>query len=357
MVFALPQVLKDKELAYVRPKDEFIVAFNKGGGEIWRKYIGQGYDLSNVPNWVGRNLGRAIDAYDVDGDGSREVLAVFGWTNVKNPQIQWDNRIICLNADGTQRWQYEVHRKMTFGGVEYSDNYKIAYMIVGDPDHDGRSDVFVGASHVPWYPNVIIHLNGNDGTVLGEYWHAGVTAHVVQKDIDGDGVDELLLAGQNNRFRKACLLVLDPRTMAGHAPAPRGLVPDSSLRGTEKYYLVFPPTDLKAESVDITNTAHGFTLRANGQFEMMVLEPLDRYNAEVYYYLDSTLTCVRVALSDHFSAAHKLMEDEGKVKSRIDARYLDRLRTSVQYWDGRRFVNKPTPVLRESVALVKKAVK
>ncbi len=353
-LFLLPQVFTlDRNPAYARGKDEFIIAYNAAGNELWRKYIGEGYDLKMAPSWITRHTDRALATYDVDGDHQNEILAIFGWTSIQNPKVVWDNTIICLNGDGSERWSYSVHRKVVIGGVEFADNYRIHVMLTGDFDRDGKGDILLGASQIPWYPNVLVRLNADDGSFVSEYWHNGTTPYIDQKDLDGDGIEELLLVGQNNRFRMACLLVLDPRKIEGYGPAPREFKPANAPPGSEKFYLAFPPTDLKDKSVDITNMAFNIEVRANGLIEAIVSEPLDKYWAEVYYYLDSTLTCVRVSVSDHFVAAHRLMEQEGRSNRHVDASYLEGLRTAVQYWDGERFVGHVTPVRKPVLATAK----
>lgn len=343
-LFVLPAVFRgDRKLAYVRGNDEFIIAYNAGGGELWRRHIGAGYDLRYATDWVGWNPSRALMTYDVDGDGELEILAIFGWTQIKHMSVNPENLVLCLNADGTEKWHYEVHRNITIGGVAFPDNYKAQFLMTGDFDRDGDPEVLVGATHNPWYPFVIIRLRARDGSFVSEYWHNGATPYIVQKDLDGDGLEELLFAGQNNRFAKACLLVLDPRNISGHGPAPQGFAPDGVLPGKEKYYLLFPRTDLIARADDITNRAFNLNLRANGQIEMIVQEPLDFDRAELYYYLDSDMRCVRLGISDHFTAVHERFQREGVLKRPIDSAYVERVRTGIEYWDGERFVKRAVP--------------
>jgi hypothetical protein len=344
-VLLLPAVFKgDDNLAYVRAKDEFIVAYNASGTELWRRHVGEGYDVKNFPDWVGWRPERGLTTCDVDADGRPEVVAVFGWTNLKNPTDKLDNRVLCLNGDGTEKWHYDVHRTVRIGGVEFSDNFKNLFLLAGDFDRDGDFDILVGATHEPWYPFVIVRLRGSDGSFVSEYWHNGATPYVVREDLDGDGLEELLLAGQNNRLGMACLLVLDPRSIEGSGPAPKGFELEGALPGKEKFYLLFPQTDLIARASDITNRAFNINVRANGQIEMIVMEPLDDHRAEVYYYLERDMKCVRVGVSDHFAAVHQRLEREGVLKRPVDSKYLEEVRTGIKYWDGSRFVKRAVPV-------------
>jgi hypothetical protein len=343
LVFLLPQFFPhDRNPSYARAKDEYLLVYNEQGEELWRKHIGKGYDQGALPAWISAHPEEALTAFDVDGDGKNEVLAVFGWTSLRMVNPPLDNRILCFNADGTERWRYEVHRNISIGGVQYADDYRIQLMLLGDYNRDGNPEVVLGVTQNPWFPSAMIRLNAIDGSFVSEYWHPGSIPYFVHKDINGDGVEELFFAGQNNRLGRACLVVLDPRTIEGYAPAPKKYIPQGIPEGKEEYYLIFPPTDLEREWVDITNQVMRLTIKADGLLEVVVMEPLDRFRAEIYYYFDSSMKCVSVRGSDHFTAAHRQLEKEGKLKERLNDAYYERLRRGVSYWNGNRFVNHPT---------------
>ena len=213
-------------------------------------------------------------------------------------------------------------------------------MAADDYDRDGKVEVIVAATHVPWFPNAIVRLNANDGAFISEYWHNGMLPQFAEMDLDGDGVKELLFAGQNNRLEKACLAVFDPRRIQGHGPAPKEYIPQGVDRGTEKYYLLFPLTDLKSLRVDITNVAVNLAVKENGLLECIVNEQTN--TGDLYYYFDSRLRCVEARPSDLFTASHRKLEAEGKVSKKLDEKYLEELRQGVRYWDGEKFVSEPT---------------
>jgi hypothetical protein len=341
----LPNLLRRNENpSYARTKDEFLVVYNKTGDELWRKRIGWGYDVKLGQVSVAVHPERALTTHDVDGDGRQEVLAVFGWTTLRDPSAPPGNTILCLNADGTERWRYAVHRQVTIGGESYTDNYRIYQMFVGDFERKGTPQVILCASQDPWYPNVLIRLNANDGSYVSEYWHPGTIPHVVQKDLNGDGIDELIMAGQNNRYGRACLVVLDSRRITGYSPTPQKYIPPGMPKGQEMYYLMFPPTDMQKGWIDITNQVSKLVTREGGLLEVAVMEPVYDYKAEVYYYLDSTMTCVRVRGSDHFTAVHKRYEEQGRFMRALDDKYYEDLRSSVLYWDRSQFVKGRTGV-------------
>lgn len=139
---------------------------------------------------------RAISLQDVDGDGRDEVLCIFGWTAAAFP---FNNRLLCYNPDGTERWKYEIHRTMKIGGVSYNDQYRFYHLEAGDFAHSGRIEVIAAARHDPWSPNVLVRLDGDSGKIVSEFWHPGQLTEFDHKDLDHDGVDELIYGGQNSR--------------------------------------------------------------------------------------------------------------------------------------------------------------
>ena len=54
------------------------------------------------------------------------------------------------------------------------------------------------------------------------------------------------------------------------------------------------------------------------------------------------MKCIKVLPDDEFMQFHRRMEAEGKLKNKVDERYVEELRQRVQYWDGEKFVHEPT---------------
>ena len=86
----------------------------------------------------------------------------------------------------------------------------------------------------------------------------------------------------------------------------------------------------------------------DGSIEVRSNEQVGDVWYEVFFEFDDSLRCVRVELGDQFRTLHRRMEEEGKVTRKVDAQYLEDLRQGVEYWDGKRFVRKPTMNIRYS---------
>jgi hypothetical protein len=352
LVLLIPSLwTADSNPAYARPEKEFMVVYNRHGEELWRRYVFKGFVAEGMPGWISEHPERGCIVRDVDNDGRNEVMGIFGWTAspYMGPNNPLQNVVVCFNADGSERWRYELHRTVTIGGVPYSDDYGF-YQILYEEYGDGSADVVAFATHRPWFPNVIVRLDARTGAFKSEYWHNGMLPYYIQKDLDGDGIQELLLGGQNNRLMQASLAVFDPRKVEGHGPAPAGFAPEGIAAGTEKYYLLFPGSDLKKFWSDITNEVTGVKLMEDGLIQVIVAEKVPfpvkmedpaPNGGTLYFYFDSSMRCVRVRPSDAFSGLHGRYRDRGLVTSELSDEYFENLRRGIRYWDGEKFVQEP----------------
>lgn len=337
--------IKDPLPSYARAKEEFLVAYSKDGEELWRKHIGQGYDAVNLPGHVQQHPEQLLATIDVDGDGRNEIIGIFGWIPGRMGGLEQPlrNKVICYNADGSERWKYEFRRQITIGSVQYSDDYRFYLMTVADYDQDGSLEVIAAVGHTTWFPNVLVRLRAMDGSLLSEYRHNGWLPLFAHTDVDGDGIQELLFAGENSQFGRGCLAVVDPRRIEGQGPAPEGFITQEVGAGTEKYYILFPATDLEKFWTISPNKPVVLKIGTDGFIEVQVDEEVkEAGGGAIHYYFDSSLRCVKVRVSDGFASVYKRLENEGKVSRKLDEQYVEDLRKQVLYWDGERFVNTTT---------------
>lgn len=334
---------RDLNPSYGRAKDEFLVVYNKGGEELWRKHIGISYNDDLKSDAFFHYPEQMIVAVDVDHDGMNEIIGVFGSENIRTDLA---NAIVCYNADGNVRWNYPFHRQVTFGPTQYSDDYRFRLVTAEDYAHKGTVEVIGVAYHWPWIPNAVVRLDASNGSFLGEYWHFGKIGCMIANDVNKNGVQELLFGGKNSGFNRGYLTILDPRFIGGCAPVPPEDVPNGIRPGTEKYYILFPASDLEKFWTE-SNQVRSITISEKGGLDVAVHEQmliLERGSegGELHYFFDSSMTCVKMLASNDFVSTHKKFELEGKATRMIDDRYFEDMRKGVQYWDGEKFVHEPT---------------
>ncbi|MGA9364753.1 MAG: hypothetical protein WBW16_10325 [Bacteroidota bacterium] len=332
---------KDLNLAYARAKDEFLVAYNKGGDELWRKHIGPGYDSEKLRTGPRYEPDKYLVSLDVDGDGKQEVIAAFG---LYGGSVLWPMRdaVVCYNADGSNRWVSKLGRKMTFGTESFTDDYVVRQILVTDRNKNRELEVMALIGHEQYYPGVILRLDPSTGSVLSEYWHSGNLASLTYRDIDGDGIAELLAAGQDNAYDMASLTVLDPQAVSGHSPAPPAYTPNGIPAGREKYHILFPRCDVRKVASRKRNVGEFLSVQEDRLLGIGVAEEVDNSPYYLFYFFGDSMKCVRVEGQDKFVYLHRRLEAQGKLSRELDARYYEELRQGVLYWDGDKFVKEPT---------------
>jgi hypothetical protein len=330
---------KDVNPEYARAKDEFLVVYNKSGEELWRKHIGIGYDWEKLraqePVLDPDNY---LQTVDVDGDGKKEVIAIFGMLSEGQPK----NAIYCYTSDGDERWTYRFNRQMTFGNSVFYDTYMYGNFIIGDFDINGSIEIVAVVYHGGWYPTAIIKIDASEGKLLNEYWHSGNIHRLINRDLNNDGIEEIIVTGENNGFNLASVFVLDPRNFQGHSPAPEEYTPKDVLMGNEKYYLLINRSDLKKYASHKRNRAREMSFTSDGSLIVRMTEEIESTPYMLLYFFSPTLHCFNVDGEDRFVTLHNKYVADGKLPKKIDEQYYEDLRKGVQYWDGGKFLNFPT---------------
>lgn len=265
--------VKDINPEYARAKDEFLIVYNKIGDVLWRKHIGIGYDLEKLQKLVHPFYpNEYLQTFDVNGDGKKEVIAIFGMMSGREP----NNVIYCYDSEGNELWTYKFNRQMTFGNSVFDDTYQFAKFLVGDFDKNGSSEIIAVLYHGGWFPSAIIRIDASQGKLLSEYWHSGSIHKLMNRDLDSDGIEEIIASGENNSFNLASIVVLDPRNFQGHSPASEEYTPKDVLIGNEKYYLLINRTDLKKYASHPRNRAREMSFTSDGSLIVHVTEEIDR---------------------------------------------------------------------------------
>lgn len=244
----------------------------------------------------------------------------------------------CFDSRGHLEWPpFEAGREMTFGNKTYPDDYWSefdAFDLVGD----SREEILVISGQSPDWPTQVVLLNA-EGKVLGEYWHSGRILDYEVGDTDGDGRKELILSGTNNEYKRGMIVFFDPENMGGASPNTGEFYNAALGRGTEKAYILLPSTDIDPidPARDWLSFAVDLELRESGWIYVLTKEN------QIYFEIDPrTLDCRSVGFSNAFRAYHKAAVEAGRVSSVLDDAYLEKLRTSVEYWTGSEWTTTPS---------------
>ncbi len=315
-----------------------LIMLDKDGKELWEYETG-------IDNLIEKNTYRDhfqkkspgnpgqylpfIVIKDINSDNKKEVLF----------SIQTDNEInegvlICFNNRGDLLWTYKTGRELTFEEVVNSDDYRIHGFETHDLNHDGNLEIIVISDHLIEFPTQLIVLN-HLGDLLGEYWNSGQIMDFTIHDMNDDGTRELIVVGMNNEYKKGCVIIFDTDNIWGSSPQLldhykfKGFKP-----GTEKYYLLFPRTDLDI-SITLVEAIDSVTPLGNRRLSFFA------QSSHLIYELDYELKIQQIRFTDDFVLWHRNARSEGKINSEINQEYEDKLRNGFLYYDGQKWVSQP----------------
>ena len=326
---------KDREPASIDVIKDTMMVYNKKHELLWTHK--EAFEFRPFP-------GKEWIFEDLDGNGDKELICAI---NRRDSEIS-TSWVACYSKRGKKLWEYFPGQRIRTDSREYSDKYLARPVDIVDIGQKRRKGLLVGASHSPWHPYKLALLN-SEGKPLGEYWNAGHLYHpsTIQADLDGDGVKEVIIGGQNNGFDKACLVVLDPRHFEGTSPqegVSRGYRFLDLPPGKEKYYLLFPQSILCAlfETRNFVREIH--LLENEKKLEVIVQEYADVIAGGkdylLHYVLDYQMRVLECIPQDYYLSKLKELKTL-KIISDVTREDIDRYKNQVLYWDGRRWTGKP----------------
>ena len=344
LVLLVPKLMTtDRNPAYVRAKNEFLTVLNENGDELWRKFVGSGFDA--VTQQIPASSLSAVA--DVDGDGKNEIFLMPPNPTSSSAISRAINSIVSYNGNGDERWRFGYTPDVVFGKESFSSDYVFeSPLVLADIGKEGKHEVVFVAHHGTWWPSVVGRINAKDGSIISEYWHPG-WIKILPELVVENGIRKMIGAGYNNAFHRSALMVLDSRRIEGHAPATSEYTPLGIPEATEMFYALLPKTDLDKLGSPRPSVS-GIGIDSNGLIEVRSARAVpggesgDWVGIEVYFYFDSRLNCVNVKLGDDFTSYHSRLEKEGKLTKKLDAQYFEDLRRGVEYWDGEKFVKEVT---------------
>ncbi len=338
----IPRLLGPSDPADFRIEGSKLVVLNAKGKELWHYETGlqnlvgetkyrESFQFRRLKESADRYLMPTLIMKDINADRRIEVLF-----STQTEDEMGEGELICFNDRGAELWRFKAGREMKFGSTVYSPDYRICGFDTYDVDNDGQLEIFISSLQIPHWPTQLVSLS-SQGRMLGEYWHSGYLNDFVFADLDKDGQTEIIFAGLNNEYRKACLIVFDAGNLNGSSPQTESEFRCPELGpGSEKYYILFPRTDFDMIANPV-EAVERMNILQNGYLS------LSTSVSKIIYILNSGLAVESVIFSHGFIQLHSEAVREGKIKSTLDEKYRENLKKGVVYFDGQKWVNWPTP--------------
>lgn len=317
-----------------------LIVLDEKGNELWRydtgienlsseKLYRDHFQFKRVDEKNEYNRFPYIIIKDMNKDGSNEVLFS------TQTQDEIGEGLLCFfDCKGKILWSFQGGRQLTYGEKVYSD-YRIHGIEVCDPDNDGNFRIIVISIHRPMFPTqlVVLDLQGN---IVGEYWNSGQFSDLLFKDLNRDGKKEIIAAGINNEYKKGCVVVFDPGDIRGGSPQKKPCYKCNELKpGSQKYYILFPRTDVDKDKKPIGNCWRIIALKS-GHISVIL-----KYN-NIFFEFNNDFVLQDVQTSHSFELLHRKAVKEGEITSTLDDQYIQDLASSLLYYNGKDWTSEPS---------------
>jgi hypothetical protein len=350
-------ILFSKLLAPSQPTDfriegSYFIVFNNEGKELWRYPTGKDnlvdekiyrsrFQVKKLSE-AGQLLLPYVIMKDINRDKNVEVL----YTNKTQDELG-EGELFCFSHKGKLLWKFSGGREMKFDQQVFSADYRIIGFDLDDLDGDGNLEIIGIAIQIRQWPCQLALLN-NKGEVLGEFWNSGYLVNFLTLDLNQDGKKEIVAAGSNNEYGKACLVVFDAAHLAGSSPQLDDHYRFQGLpSGLELYYILLPRIDVDlAENYPVDGICRLDIVKGN---RILVETGL----SHIFFVFDYDFVLQGSPQSSHiFEQKHRRASLEGKLKSVLNNEYWKNLARGVLYWDGKNWSSAPT--MNGNSALLKK---
>jgi len=333
-------IFSEKEPIDFRIENSKLIILGKNGRKLWTydtKLNNLKSDIHYKAFFQVKTLTKEDIAYlphliikDIDKDGHSEVLF-----SVQTEDEFNEGKLICFNQKGNILWEFKTDRELLFGTDLYSSDYRILGFDIIDTEMNGESKIFVISIHKHYFPCRLNLLNSK-GETVGEYWNSGYFQDFIYTDLNEDGNKEIIVVGQNNEYRKACIAVLDTKNLMGSSPQFIDKYKcDEFSRGNELFYILMPRTDVDLNEAPKSEALSAINLLKNKTIEVHT------FVSRLYLEFSLSLEIINIHTSHAFETKHANAVLNGLIKSKLNDEYLNTLEEGILYFNGSAWVSEP----------------
>lgn len=228
------------------------------------------------------DIGGILDSTNIDEDPYNEVVAC-----VYDP-LEKANRVIALfDHDGRMIWRRRLNTKLTFNKIEIDDFYRPS-PVKFTRTRSGEIRIISKWVHMERFLSPLASHNLK-GELVDLYLHAGnLQTSLKLADVNGDGVDEIIVGGTNNLlFGEAILCVLPIEGFSGNCP-PYKVQPEHK---DEKYNV----EQYMADNISPANEIHYFRFKKTPYLNKKPFGGPHFNSTDIIYFSDNI---IHVALNE-----------------------------------------------------------
>jgi hypothetical protein len=278
---------------------------------LWRRPFKEPLDPGYYRNSAASMHPRALFV-DIDSDGKIETLF---HERSATPGTRPD-ALTCFSESGDVKWRWTPGKAVATQTRSYEPAFAILNFQAVAAGNGRAKSVLVSSSHYLHSACQIALLDGAQGQLLREYWHAGhigADSMMIAADLHSVGRQEFDLGGVNNgSSNQATLVVLDPESFEGASAETDpdyqwvGLPP-----GKEMARILFPRSCLNKKE------EYNFAAQLNLERNRLLVHVAETFPPEactLIYQLDpATLQPEHVFFTDSFRTFHGRQAADGKI--------------------------------------------
>jgi len=323
--------IKGSKLLILNEKNSKLWSFDTGLSNLCNEEIYRDRFQEKRNDSMGRYSIPYLIIKDLDRDGKKEVL----FSTQTSDELQ-EGLLICLDHKGKKLWEFKSGKPLKFGTVSYSSDYRIRGINVYDIDGNGSMEIIVISTNRYFFPSQLVMLNSK-GELLGEFWNSGYLMDYCFAELNKDRGVEFIVAGMNNEYNTGCIIVFDSTDIWGASPQSGEYLCQELKPGSEKYYILIPPTDVE-KCFDLRNVIDVVEILNN-----QIISAKSGVG-QIYYEFNFDLKLINVNFSDPFEIMHRKLFSENKITSELNKEYKARLMQGLLYYDGQKWVSHPTAI-------------
>ena len=269
---------------------------NKSGKVLWNK----NFLLTNEQVLDVNMHKRFYKVVDVNNDDKNEViLAAYPLREPKNSED--DGGILCLNNKGDLIWKYSFRKEVKTDRDTFTSKYTLS--IVDTVSLNGIKTLVLYACHSIYYPFAFIQLAIKTGEKLpGELWHSGHLNSAMIKDLDNDGIPELIAGGCNNGFKRASVAIVKINQMDGILPSTKNYTFLNKKPAKYEKYILLPRSDYNRiyNYLNIIPAGNIFENKGERVIQIATEEGKDNSGNWIMYWFNYSFDSVGIIFGDQF---------------------------------------------------------
>ncbi|MCL4550287.1 MAG: hypothetical protein M1480_03110 [Bacteroidetes bacterium] len=342
LFITIKKSVKDDNPVYAEVKNGALNIYNSSGEVLWQKAA---YGIPQIKSeqlmeWWYPNK-RYLNINDLDADGKNEVLVSGDFTT--RGLFRTDS-LYCFNSDGTKRWvtsPEDIHSK-------WIPNWKRTEWQIEDfftTKIGNNKKLFVLANDKTYAMTIVSEINPANGKILSSIYHSGWFLTDLCEDFDHRGENSLIFGGTSNDYKRPVIMILGSGNLQGALDKNAFLSSDSENKGNALYYLLLPVTNYH-ERVSGTNVVEIRQLEKTDKGFIVTTQEVhlenDHATVGIVYSFDEKMQIRNIIPTNWFQKRYDDLYKKGVFKEPLDSTYFNKLKNSILYWDGDKFVNYPT---------------